>query len=374
MLTLSDYTYKLPEERIAQTLAEPPDSCKLLVYDRTNNTSTHVRFKDLLNSIDPQSLLVFNTSKVVKARLYLPHLNGEIFFLQSIDETTFEALVRPWKKFKVWETIELPETDVYFTIKEISHNGRILKCNQPIFAVLEQHWAMPLPPYIEYDPSKSDAYQPIFAKEHGSVAAPTASLHFTPWLMESLQAAWVKTAETVLHIWLWTFKQVDVEHIKDYDIHTELIDVSYDLFSSIAQQKRINKPVIAVWTTVTRTTETMPYIWKLLSDDIKQHVWEDVATWRDELTDELKVDDATSYVIHSQQTSSWIRCETKLYLYPSKSFHVIDHLITNFHLPKSSLLMLVAAFMWYDEMMKLYKEAIENEYLFYSFGDAMLIK
>jgi S-adenosylmethionine:tRNA ribosyltransferase-isomerase len=218
MHSLSDYDYLLPEQLIAQTPASPPESCKFLVYNQKNQTIHNHVFSDIITLIDPDTLIVFNNSKVLKARLtrevqsshLSPSKRGtkgessfptilEIFYLTSLSPYTFTALVRPGKKFKVGSTIYFND-DISFHIDAITHDGRQITCNKPIFDVLETYGKMPLPPYISYDESKADPYQPVFASKAGSVAAPTASLHFTYELIDQLQSQGAQTAYTTLHV------------------------------------------------------------------------------------------------------------------------------------------------------------------------------
>ena len=200
MHSLDDYIYELPESAIGQELASPPDRCKFLVYDTSTKETSHHIFHEIERILPTDSLLIFNTSKVVKARLYLPSLKGEIFFLRAHDEYTFDALIRPGKKFQVGDLISLDDTEITFTVVEMTENGRRLQCSEPILDVLEEYGHMPLPPYISYSEDKSGAYQPLQAKQPGSVAAPTASLHFTEKLLSKLRSQGIQTDETVLHI------------------------------------------------------------------------------------------------------------------------------------------------------------------------------
>lgn len=190
MFHLDDYDYLLPEELIAQLPADPPESCKLLLYDRQLQTYQDHIFSDLPDLMGPDSILVFNDSKVIKARLPLTFSelgkSGELFFLRLLDPYTCEALVRPGKKFRVGSTLSFPEYQLTLEVREQTRDGRIVCADQPILEILEKHGQMPLPPYIAYSHDKSNSYQPFFADQPGSVAAPTASLHFTPALLQQL--------------------------------------------------------------------------------------------------------------------------------------------------------------------------------------------
>ena len=396
MYSLSDYDYDLPQELIAQDLASPADNAKLLVYDKSTWTIKDSIFHELPSLIQEWSHFFFNTSKVVKARIPIPKFDGEIFFLeQHTDEYTFDALVRPWKKMKVWTIV--PVWDYIFEIVGMTEQWRVVRCSHPIFEVLEAIWQMPLPPYIWYDESKSDSYQPLQAKQPWSVAAPTASLHFTPQTYSDLKNMQCSINEVVLHIWLGTFKQVDTESIQDYDIHSEKAEVWWDIFRKIMTIKQSWKPLVAVGTTVTRTLETLPYVRKELQksnqalecfdqetkeywDTITKSISEEKAQWFVKswsLKGEWTIRNDTNqwwYIVHPTILSSNITFESALYIYPWFDFLIIDQLITNFHLPKSSLLMLVAGFIWFENMKKIYEHAIAKKYMFYSFWDAMLIK
>lgn len=385
MFNLSDYDYELPHDRIAQDLASPADSAKLLVYDKKTHSIQDRVFYELPWLVPEWSHFFFNTSKVVKARIALPEFDGEIFFLEkSDDECIFEALVRPGKKMKPWQTIYLEQYS--FEIIGMTEHWRRIKSSHPILEILESIWQMPLPPYIWYEASKSDSYQPIQAKHPGSVAAPTASLHFTDKTLKDLEKHTCTLHEVVLHIGLGTFKQVDTESIQDYAIHSEHAEVTTQTFESIASINTSQKNLIAVWTTVTRTLETLPYIRVLLYSSSKTNTFtQETQHYRDTITKGISLEQAQTYVksrsiqwssvddIHENHLHR-IQFESTLYIYPWFDFRVINQLITNFHLPKSSLLMLVAWFIWYDQMMKLYSYAIENDYQFFSFGDAMILK
>lgn len=379
MHKLSDYDYILPEALIAQELASPPDGCKLLVYKKKEWLIEDRIFHELPEIVPSNSLLVFNSSKVLKARLLFG--DYEIFYLHSLDQYRFNCMiwmtipnVKVGKRFKVWMIVERPWTDITFTVESISYEGRILVCNKPILEVVEQYGQMPFPPYIEYTDEKADTYQPLFAKQAGSVAAPTASLHFTDRILENLSKHNIVTAECVLHVWLATFRQVETENIKEYDIHSESIIVNAELFEIIAM-KRINKELVVwVWTTVTRTLETLPYIWSQFSDKEKAIFTDDTMHWRDSICVWITRTQSDQYVRRwSRIDENTISADSTLYIYPWFTFRVITGLLTNFHVPKSTLLMLVSWFMWYYEMKKVYDHAINTPYKFFSFGDAMLI-
>lgn len=393
-LTLDDYTYDLPPERIGQTVAEPADSCRLLVCNMRDELVCEDRyFYDLPNVLPPDSVLIFNTSKVIKARLSLSlyHTkenpekvchNGEIFFLNMVDNDdayTFEALVRPWKYFEVGACVVRPETGAEFRVVAITQHGRILRCSTEILPLLEAHGNMPLPPYISYSDDKAPAYQPIFAQHAWSVAAPTASLHFTPKLLERLAAHKIVREEVTLHIWLGTFQSVQTTDITHHDIHRERSIIDQDIFSRLAQHKLQGRKLTAVGTTVTRTLESLPYLWVVWNHiGLFSNIDHNTKAWRDSHTSNISLEEASTIIYTPRSIKQWgvgsIEFSTKLFLYPWRKIYLIDWLITNFHLPKSSLLMLVASFMWFEEMKNAYIHALKNEYMFYSFGDAMYIK
>lgn len=392
MFNLSDYDYDLPQSLIAQELASPADSAKLLFFDKSGWTISDHNFHELPGLIPEWSHLFFNTSKVVKARIPVPEYDGEIFFLEkTIDEYTFEALVRPGKKMKVWQILHIQ--NYTFEILGMTEQWRVVRSSHPILEVLEDIGQMPLPPYITYDESKSTSYQPIQAKQPGSVAAPTASLHFTQQIFDDLKKNNCTTHEVVLHIWLWTFKQVDTETIQDYAIHSEHIEITTQTFENIASIKQGTKPLIAIWTTVTRSLESLPYLRALFNNQAKSLVSSDTHHYWEKVTKKITKEQANTYIkswkitgngtIHPKQSwwydvhpndSTIVSFESTLYIYPWFEYKVINQLVTNFHLPKSSLLMMIAGFIWYKKMLQVYQYAIQNKYMFYSFGDAMLIK
>lgn len=375
MFSLSDYDYTLPESLIAQHPVLPPENARLLVFDRESKSIRDRHFYDLPELLSEETILVFNDSKVVKARLLFPEIQGEMLFLRVITPTTCEAMVRPWKKWKEGMSHTIPNTDITFTVKETTLDWRIITCSHPILQVLDQYGQMPLPPYIEYDPNDAEHYQPVVADDTKpwSVAAPTAALHFSEQLLSRLDESWIKQTAVTLHVWIGTFKTVDVEDITKYAIHNEMCEVRFALFATIAQQKSQQKPLLAVWTTSTRTLESLPYVWVLLSDNTKLRFDAATRSFRNQLTQDITLSEANKFVAELSETQDICFFSCTLYIYPGFQFRVIDQLITNFHLPKSSLLMLVAAYVWFSEMKALYNHAITHEYRFFSFGDGMLV-
>ena len=329
--TLSDFDYDLPEERIAQQPARPRDHARLLVYDRETGEITDDRFYNLLDYLPDDTTLVVNDSKVEKCRLLFDEGKKEVFILESMDKSTVRALVRPGKKFKKGDTIQLSET-ISAEVLEVDEEGiRTLRMSPELdseaYGIYQR---TPFPPYIEQDESLADEYQTVYADDLGSKAAPTAGLHFTDELIEKVRKAGIDWAKVTLHVGLGTFAPVKEENIDDHTMHTEW----YELDEATAEQLQDAGHITAVGTTSVRVLES---------------------------------------VMNKKGRFERHAGETDIFMRPGYEFKGVDALITNFHLPKSTLLMLIAAFMGYDEMKKIYQHAIDEEYRFYSFGDAMLI-
>lgn len=376
MFSLSDYNYALPDRLIAQHPILPPENARLLVFNRKTNTISDEHFYDLPWLLTPETLIVFNDSKVVKARLLFPEIQGELLFLRLLTPTSCEAMVRPWKKWKIGMSHTIVNTNITLTITNNTHDWRIVECSHPILEVLEQYGQMPLPPYIIYDENDAPHYQPIVANNEKlwSVAAPTAALHFSEQLIGDIKNATILTDSVTLHVWIGTFKTVDVEDITKYAIHDEVCEVRFDLFTTIARQKISHRPLLAVGTTTTRTLESLPYVWKLMDLWDKNKLFDqDTILFRDSLIHSLDWKLASDYVSEITFTNDSCLFHCTLYIYPWFQFRLIDQLITNFHLPKSSLLMLVAGYIWYKQMQNIYKHAVSQEYRFFSFGDGMLV-
>lgn len=396
MLSLSSYDYHLPSHLIAQTPATPANSARCLYWDGKNFEDRTVA--DILHLLDPKTLIIFNDTKVVKARIPLinairktqdakqEHIKkGEIFFLKQMHTTQCETLINPGKKFQIGDTISQDNRNA--KVIAITESGRILEFSHPINDILESYGHMPLPPYITYDEKLTDRYQSIMAKQDGSVAAPTASLHFTPESMQQLHQ-WGHHIETLtLHIGLGTFKTVHSEDITQHDIHDETLVIPHSLRTTIAKAKSPlilgegsgvrGQPILAIGTTVTRTLESMPYIRTKIrneSSEIRKSFSQETIVFWDQITEQISQAETEAYISHLELQDFCISCSTKIFLYPGKEFRIIDQLLTNFHLPKSSLLMLVAAFIGYENMMAIYHHAIQENYRFFSFGDCMLLK
>lgn len=329
--TLSDFDYDLPEKLIAQEPVQPRDQARLLVYDRKKGTFRDDYFYNLLNYLPRHTTLVANNSKVEKCRLLFDEGRKEIFILESVNNNMVRALVRPGKKFKKGDNIRINE-DISVTVRNIDEEGiRTLtmspNINDPIY---QQYRHTPFPPYIEQNESLAEEYQTVYARNMGSKAAPTAGLHFTEALLKDIAEKGISWAEITLHVGLGTFAPVKEENIDEHTMHTEW----YQLDNDTAQKLNDARHITAVGTTSVRVLES-----------VKQR----------------------------HQTFRADTFDTDIFIRPGYSFKAVDALITNFHLPKSTLLMLVAAFTGFEEMKKIYQHAIDQEYRFYSFGDAMLI-
>lgn len=329
--TLSDFDYNLPDELIAQEPAHPRDHARLLVYDRGSDQITGDYFYNLLEYLPEDTTLVVNDSKVEKCRLLFDDGKKEIFILEAMNDQTVRAMVRPGKKFKKGRTIQLTDT-ISATVINIDEEGiRTLEMtptlNNPCY---NQHKHTPFPPYIKQNESLSEEYQTVYADALGSKAAPTAGLHFTDELLDEITEAGIAQAGVTLHVGLGTFAPVKVDRIEDHHMHSEW----FQLTRQTADQLNTAAHITAVGTTSVRVLESC---------------------------------------MQKEEQFSATKMDTDIFIRPGYTFRATDALITNFHLPKSTLLMLVAAFTGYDKMKKIYQHAIDEEYRFYSFGDAMLI-
>ena len=339
MLLKSDYFYELPEELIAQTPAEPRDSSRLLVYDRKTGKSEDRIFRDIKEYLRPGDVLVINNTKVLPARMYAYTKNGgrvEVLLLKRQNYTDWEVLVRPGKKAK--EGVELVVSEeLSLTVRSRTPTGeRIVEFHfDGVFEdILSRVGSMPLPPYIHEKLKDKDRYQTVYCKTDGSAAAPTAGLHFTKELLAEIKATGVQVAEVLLHVGLGTFRPVKEEDLTHHVMHSEYYCVSEEAADIVNAAKREGRRVIAVGTTSVRTLETV-----------------------------------------ADEKGMLRPCsgDTSIFIYPPYKFKCVDALITNFHLPESTLIMLVSAFMGREQCLALYREAVEKKYRFFSFGDAMLI-
>ncbi len=339
----SDFYYHLPEELIAQTPIEPRDSSRMLVYNKLSGKIEDKHFYDILNYLTPNDVLVFNKSKVIPARLYghrieKPEEVVEILLLKKLGNTVFESLVKPGKKFKVGNVIKFSD-NLTATVNSITENGeRILEFNvlsgEPLEVELDRIGEMPLPPYIKKKLENKDRYQTVYAKDDGSSAAPTAGLHFTNELLQKIKDKGIQCEEVVLHVGLGTFRPVKVADVEKHVMHSEEYFVSDDVAKRLNKAKKEGKRIIAVGTTTVRTLET------------------------------VAIKDGEIVAGHDN---------TQIFIYPPYKFKFIDSLITNFHLPESTLLMLVSSLIGKDELFKCYDFAIKERYRFFSFGDSMFI-
>ncbi len=329
--TLSDFDYDLRDELIAQEPVQPRDHARLLVYERDSGEIIDDHFYNLTEYLPKYTTLVLNNSKVEKCRLLFDDGHKEIFVLHTANNRTVKALVRPGKKFKKGETVQLTDT-ISARILAVDEEGiRTLEMNPPLDdEVYEEYKHTPFPPYIEQNESLSDEYQTVYAKDKGSKAAPTAGLHFTDSLLGEIDKSGIQRAEITLHVGLGTFAPVKSDTIEEHTMHSEW----YEIDESTANHLNEARHITAVGTTSVRVLETT----------VQRH-------------NRFRRDEG----------------DTDIFIKPGYEFKAVDALITNFHLPKSTLLMLVAAFMSYEEMRKVYRHAIDQKYRFYSFGDAMLI-
>ncbi len=361
MMKTSDFNYHLPKERIAQTPAEPRDSSRLMVVNRADGTITHRTFRDIGDYFRPSDILVANNSRVIPARLLGRKTTGgksEILLLEQMDETSWKALVKG-KKTRAGTVIDVydragEKSEIRATISaELTGAQRLVQFNVPV--LLEQLGYIPLPPYITEQYADVERYQTVYSRPQGSAAAPTAGLHFTSELLLSLREKGVQFETVTLHVGLDTFQSVKVEQIADHHIHSEFVEVGVGSAETINRAKLAGGRIIAVGTTSTRTLET--------------------AAWRaGGLTGSLRHVSA----MQAPPACPWkpvsaIHEQTDLFIYPGYQFRAVDALITNFHLPQSSLLMLVSAFAGHELMRHAYNVAINENYRFFSFGDAMLL-
>lgn len=339
-MELNDFDYYLPEELIAQHPAEKRNFSRLLVLDRKTGGINHRRFDDLSDYLKPGDLLVVNNTKVIPARLYGEKkdtgVKCECLLLKQLDDNRWETLVRPGRRLKPGAEIVFGEGELRCVVEKTTDDGgRICRFfYEGIFAeVLDRLGEVPLPPYITEKLDDGDRYQTVYARHRGSAAAPTAGLHFTEEMLDSLRSRGVETAEVLLHVGLGTFRPVKTENILEHKMHSEYYEISEENAQKINSALAEGRRVISVGTTSTRTLES--------SFDGKKVV----------------------------AGSGW----TDIFIYPGYEFKVITGLLTNFHLPKSTLIMLVSALAGRENVLGAYEEAVKERYRFFSFGDAMLI-
>lgn len=341
-MEIKDFDFELPEELIAQTPLKERASSRMMVLNREEQSIQHKHFYDITSYLKPGDCLVLNNTRVLPARLYgVKEDTGgkvELLLLHQQEEDEWEVLVKPAKKVKVGTRISFGDGKLVAECTDIKeHGGRIVKLSyEGIFLeVLESLGEMPLPPYIKEQLPDRERYQTVYSKEEGSAAAPTAGLHFTTELLEEIEKMGVHIAYVTLHVGLGTFRPVSVDSVEEHDMHSEFYHMSQETADHLQTIKNEGGRIISVGTTSTRTLETIA---------------------RDN-DGEFK------------EASGW----TDIFIYPPYKFKAIDGLITNFHLPMSTLIMLVSALAGKDFVMKAYKEAVHEQYRFFSFGDAMLI-
>ncbi len=335
-----DFYYDLPEELIAQTPLEKRDTSRLMVLDKVTGKVTHKHFYDIIDYLNPGDCLVMNDSRVLPARLLGHRPTGgavEVLLLRDVGDKCWECLVKPGRKMQVGSDVIFGTGELTATVKEVKEDGnRIVQFRyEGIFLeVLERLGKMPLPPYIKAELQDQERYQTVYSREVGSAAAPTAGLHFTNELLEKIRAKGIKTAFVTLHVGLGTFRPVKAENILEHHMHSELCMMPAETAAILNETKKAGGRVICVGTTSCRTLES------------------------------LVREDGTF-----EETSKW----TEIFIYPGYTFKAMDGLITNFHLPESTLVMLVSAFAGRENVLKAYEEAVRERYRFFSFGDAMTI-
>ncbi len=339
----SDFDYELPEELIAQTPAEPRDHSRLLVYHRKNGQIEHKHFYDIIDYLNPGDALVINETKVIPARLLgIKEDTGvpvEVLLLRRRNATDWEALVRPGRRLRPGTFCSfgdgLLRCEVLDNVEEIG--GRVVRfhCDGIFEEVLDRLGEMPLPPYIHEKLAAANRYQTVYAKQEGSAAAPTAGLHFTPELLQRIRDKGITVVPVLLHVGLGTFRPVKVEDAEKHVMHSEFCQVTEEAAETLNRIRQTGGRIVCVGTTSVRTLETMA------------------------------TDDG---VIHAGAR------DTAIFIYPGVKIKAVDALITNFHLPQSTLLMLVSALTGREEALGVYREAVQERYRFFSFGDAMFIE
>ena len=344
-LTTHDFYYDLPEELIAQFPSAQRDMCRLMVLDKEKKTVGHKVFRDIIDYLNPEDMLVVNSSKVIPARLLgVTEKTGasmELLLLRMLDSGEWETLVRPGKRAKVGSSFDFGGI-LKATVTDVVDGGnRVVRFDydtekyKTVYEVLDAIGNMPLPPYITKRLENKSDYQTVYAKEEGSAAAPTAGLHFTPELLEKIRAKGVGYGEVTLHVGLGTFRPVKVDKIEEHLMHGEYFHITDEVANEINERRAKGGRIIAVGTTSSRVLESVS------TPDGKVHA---------------------------------IDGETSIFIYPGYKFKAVDALITNFHLPESTLIMLVSALAGKEFIMDAYETAVKEQYRFFSFGDAMFIQ
>lgn len=345
-MLLEEFNYELPENLIAQVPAQKRDMSRMLVLDRLNKTLEHKHFCDITNYLTENDLLILNNTKVIPARLYAKKDTGaliEIFLVREIEKDIWISLIKPSKRVKPGMILEVSEELSVEIIEKDDDKWKIhLLYKGNIFEILDKVGNIPLPPYIErkmtneeYKSLDFDRYQTVYAQKEGAVAAPTAGLHFTKEILQKLEEQGTKHCFVTLNVGLGTFKPVKCENILDHKMDSESFEITEETAEIINKAKADGKNIVAVGTTSVRTLET---------------------------------------VMNKYGRIIPVKDSSELFIYPGYKFKIVDKLITNFHLPKSTLLMLVSAFATKEFIFKAYSEAIKNEYRFYSYGDCMFIR
>ena len=337
----SDFDYYLPENLIAQTPVEPRDSSRLLVFDRESDTVEHKRFYDIIDYLKEGDVLVRNNTKVLPARMFAYTENGgkvEVLLLKRFDLREWEVLVKPGKKARKGAVLTFSDelkVEILDTIEEVG-SRRVKFIYDGVFEdIISKLGEMPLPPYIKEKLARQERYQTVYATHDGSAAAPTAGLHFTPQLIEEIKEMGVTIVDVLLHVGLGTFRPVKVDDVLNHHMHSEYFEVSEEAANTINKAKAEGRRIIAVGTTSVRTLESA--------------------------TDE-------NGKVVAQKNN------TEIFIYPGYKFKCVDSLITNFHLPKSTLIMLVSALSTRERILEIYNTAVKENYRFFSFGDCMFIE
>ena len=339
-MNVSDFYYDLPEELIAKTPIEKRDESRLMVLNREDQSIEHKKFKDIIDYLEPGDCLVRNNTKVIPARLYGKKATGakiEFLLLNQIEGDIWESIVRPGHKLKPGTEVEFGDGLLKATVLDIMPGGTRkveFKYDGIFNEILDKIGLMPLPPYIHESLKDNDRYQTVYARYEGSAAAPTAGLHFTPKLFEKLKQKGVEVANVTLHVGIGTFRPVKVENVEEHHMHSEHYYIKQEDVDKINNAKKNGKRVIGVGTTSCRVLETIA--------------------------------DEKGFVKPTEG-------DTQIFIYPGYKFKCLDGLITNFHLPESTLIMLVSALAGKEYIMRAYNEAVKERYRFFSFGDAMFI-
>lgn len=339
-MKVSEFNYELPEELIAQHPYDKRDEARLMVLDKEKKQIEHKIFRDILDYLNEGDCLVINNTKVIPARLYGKKDTGanvEFLLLKRIDGDIWESIVRPGNKLKIGTKVSFGDGILKAEILEVLEGGNRkvkFEYNGIFNEILDKIGLMPLPPYITERLEKKESYQTVYAEHDGSAAAPTAGLHFTKELLEKIEQKGISVASVTLHVGIGTFRPVKVENVEEHNMHSEHFYIKQEDADKINNSKRSGKKIMAVGTTSCRVLET--------------------------------ISDENGFVKETEE-------DTNIFIYPGYKFKCIDSLITNFHLPESTLIMLVSTLAGKEFIMKSYEEAVNQKYKFFSFGDAMLI-